>query len=114
MNLFLHFIYVNRAACVFEQNSSDVTLSSDENESRRGFTATVMLPLDQGLLCVSADQQFLLYSPVKKSTGMELVLSKRLIGRNEEIIDMKFLGDEEQLLAVATNIEQVICYSLGS
>lgn len=108
MNLFLHFICFNRAVCVFEQNSSDVTLSSDENESRRGFTATVMLPLDQGLLCVTADQQFLVYSPVEKSMGMELILSKRLIGGNEEIIDMKFLGDEEQLLAVATNIEQVI------
>ncbi|KAH7538432.1 protein TORMOZ EMBRYO DEFECTIVE [Ziziphus jujuba] len=103
-----------RAVCVFEQNSSDVTLSSDENESRRGFTATVMLPLDQGLLCVTADQQFLVYSPVEKSMGMELILSKRLIGGNEEIIDMKFLGDEEQLLAVATNIEQVRVYDLAS
>ena len=108
MNLFFHFLYFNRAVCLFEQNSSDVTVSSVVNESGRGFTSVVMLPLDQGLFCVTADQQFLVYSPVKHSKGMELILSKRLVGYNEEIIDMKFLGDEEQFLAVATNIEQVI------
>lgn len=72
-----------------------------------------MLPLDQGLLCVTADQQLLLYSPVKSPEGMlDLVLSKRLVGYNEEIVDMKFLGDDEQFLAVATNTEQVTFFDL--
>lgn len=67
-----------------------------------------MLPKDQGLLCITADQQFLVYLPVKQSKGvLELNLRKRLVGYNEEIVDIKFLGDEEQFLAVATNIEQV-------
>lgn len=67
-----------------------------------------MLPSDKGLLCVTADQEFLLYSPVMVPEGtLEFVLSKRLVGYNDEIVDMKFLGDEEQFLAVATNIEQV-------
>lgn len=60
---------------------------------------------------MTADQQFLFYTPVelpeKKS---ELVLSKRFVGYNEEIVDMKFLGEEEQYLAVATNLEQVILF----
>lgn len=38
---------------------------------------------------------------------MGLHLCKRLIGYNEEIVDMKFLGDDENFLAVATNLEQV-------
>lgn len=67
-----------------------------------------MLPLDQGLFCVTSDQQFLVYTPVKHSEGMDLILNKRLIGYNEEIIDMKFLGNEEQFLAVVTNIEEVL------
>lgn len=99
------------AACLYEQKTSDVvTFGSEMEESKRGFTAAVVLPLDQGLLCVTADQQFFFYTtvelPDKKS---ELVLSKRLVGYNEEILDMRFLGDEEQHLAVATNLEHVIC-----
>lgn len=67
-----------------------------------------MLPSDKGLLCVTADQEFLLYSPVKLPEGtLEFELSKRLVGYNDEIVDMKFVGDEEQFLAVATNLEQV-------
>ncbi|XP_065636315.1 protein TORMOZ EMBRYO DEFECTIVE [Quercus suber] len=94
-----------RAVCLFEQKSSDITDSSDMD---RGFTSAVMLPFDQGLLCVTADQQFLFYSPVEHPEEMfKLILSRRLVGYNEEIVDMKFLGEEEQFLAVATNLEQV-------
>lgn len=66
------------------------------------------MPSDQGLLCVTADQQFIFYRPVKSLGGaFQLNLYKRLIGYNEEILDMKFLGEDEQYLAVATNLEQV-------
>lgn len=62
---------------------------------------------------MTVDQQLLVYSPVKQPEGkLDLVLSKRLVGYNEEIVDMKFLGDQEQYLAVATNIEQVVCLRL--
>ncbi|KAK4572223.1 hypothetical protein RGQ29_030591 [Quercus rubra] len=99
-----------RAVCLFEQKSSDITDSSDMD---RGFTSAVMLPFDQGLLCVTADQQFLFYSPVEHPEEMfKLILSRRLVGYNEEIVDMKFLGEEEQFLAVATNLEQVRVYDL--
>ncbi|PON77530.1 Guanine nucleotide-binding protein, beta subunit [Parasponia andersonii] len=104
-----------RAVCLFEQQSSDVTVSSDMDDSKRGFATAVMLPLDQGLLCVTVDQQLLVYSPIKLPEGiLDLVLSKRLVGYNEEIVDMKFLGAEEQFLAVATNTEQVRVYDLAS
>ncbi|KAE8077499.1 hypothetical protein FH972_016059 [Carpinus fangiana] len=98
------------AACLFEQKSSDVTVNSD---MRRGFTSAVMLPSDQGLLCVTADQQFLFYAPVEHSEEIfKLTLSRRLVGYNEEIVDLRFLGEEEQFLAVATNLEQVRVYDL--
>ncbi|KAM6586439.1 hypothetical protein CsatA_009044 [Cannabis sativa] len=104
-----------RAACLFEQQSSDVTVSSDEDGSKRGFATAVMLPLDQGLLCVTVDQQLLVYSPVKQPEGIfDIVMSKRLVGYNEEIVDMKFLGNEEKYLAVASNTEQVRVYDLAS
>ncbi|EOY10125.1 Transducin family protein / WD-40 repeat family protein [Theobroma cacao] len=104
------------AVCLYEQKSSDVTVSSDVDEdSTMGFTSAVMLPLDQGLLCVTADQQFLFYNPEEHlEENWNLKLTKRLVGFNDEIVDMKFLDDEEQYLAVATNLEQVRVYDLSS
>ncbi|XAR71526.1 hypothetical protein NMG60_11017839 [Bertholletia excelsa] len=103
------------AVCLFEQMTSDVTVSSNEPELKRGFTAAVMLPFDQGLLCVTADQQFFFYSLTEGSDGyLKLILSKRLVGYNEEIVDMKFLGEDERFLAVATSVEQVRVYDLAS
>ncbi|CAD5197446.1 unnamed protein product [Musa acuminata subsp. malaccensis] len=103
------------AVCLYEQQSSDVTLGSDEDDLRRGFLSAVVLPSDLGLLCVTADQQFLFYCPMKSAGGMlQLNLYKRLVGYNEEILDMKFLGDDEQYLAVATNLEQVRVYDVAS
>ncbi|KAK9757313.1 hypothetical protein RND81_01G155600 [Saponaria officinalis] len=103
------------AVCLFEQKTSDVVVGSDQDDQRRGFTAARMLLSDQGLLCVTADQQFLFYSPLKHSEEvLDLGLSKRLIGYNEEIVDMKFVGEDENFLAVATNLEQVQVYDLAS
>lgn len=105
----------NGAVCLFEQKSSDVVVSLDKDEVKRGFISAMMLPSDQGLLCVTADQQFLFYTPVEDSEGsLKLILSKRLIGYNEEIADMKFLGEEEQYLAVSTSVEHVRVYDLAS
>ncbi|TKW06260.1 hypothetical protein SEVIR_7G231300v4 [Setaria viridis] len=101
--------------CMFEQQSSDVTVNSENEETRRGFTSAVMLPNDQGLLCVTADQQFLFYCPKKTDEGtFQLSLYRRLVGYNDEILDLKFVGDEEQYLAVATNLEQVRVYDVAS
>ncbi|KAL6537870.1 hypothetical protein OROHE_012157 [Orobanche hederae] len=67
----------------------------------------MMLPLGQGLLCATLDQQFLIYGVDKHADGgLNLFMRKRLIGYNKEIVDMKFLGEEEQFLAVATSVEQ--------
>ncbi|KAJ0953900.1 putative transcription factor WD40-like family [Helianthus annuus] len=104
------------AVCLFQQASSDVTVSKDdEEEAKRGFTSAVMLPSGQGLLCITADQEFLFYSPIESQEGrFQLNLNKRLVGYNEEIVDMRFVGVEGQFLAVATSVEQVRVYDLGS
>ncbi|KAL9249607.1 TORMOZ EMBRYO DEFECTIVE-like protein [Drosera capensis] len=103
------------AVCMFEQKTSDVTFSSEDDDLRRGFVAASMLPADQGLLCVTVDQQILFFTPQKESEeDFNLNLSKRLLGNNEEVSDMKFLDEDEKFLAVATNIEQVRVYDLSS
>ncbi|MCL7032405.1 hypothetical protein MKW94_026349 [Papaver nudicaule] len=103
------------AICLFEQGSSDVAISSVKDELKRGFMRAVLLPSDQGLLCLTDDQQFLFYSlPKSDEETFCLKLSRRLVGYNEEVVDMKFLGDDEKFLAVATNTEQVGVYDLAS
>ncbi|ERN15499.1 transducin beta-like protein 3 [Amborella trichopoda] len=101
--------------CLYEQQASDAVISSSEEEPKLGFTSAVILPSNQGLLCVTADQQFLFYSPThSEEMKFHLNLTKRLIGYNEEIVDLKFMGVDEQYLAVATNLEQVRVYDLQS
>ncbi|XP_016511982.2 protein TORMOZ EMBRYO DEFECTIVE [Nicotiana tabacum] len=104
----------DRALCLFEQKSSDIAVSSDNEDSKRGFTSAMILPASQELLCVTADQQFFLYYPEESEGSLNVVLRKRFVGYNEEIADMKFLGDEEQFLAVSTSVEQVRVYDLTS
>jgi hypothetical protein len=41
------------------------------------------------------------------TSGSALRMVKELIGYNDEITDLRFLGPEGQALAVATNSEQV-------
>ena len=102
------FVSLNSGLCLYEQQSSDTTLISDDN-SRRGFISAFILPQDQGLLCATSDQQFFFYN-FNQTTKKEphLMLYRRLVGYNEEIIDLKFVDDDEQLLAVATNLEEVL------
>lgn len=104
----------DRALCLFEQKSSDIAVSSGDEESKRGFISALLMPASQELLCVTADQQFFLYYPEESEGSLNLVLRKRFVGYNEEIVDMKFLGDEEQFLAVSTSVEQVRVYDLTS
>lgn len=97
-----------RGACLYKQKTSDATICSDEEESRRGFIYSVVLPKNHGLLCVTSDQQFLYYNSTQDAEGtFQLNLHRRLVGYNEEIVDLKFLDEEENFLAVATNLEQV-------
>uniref|UniRef100_A0A1D1Y6Q1 Transducin beta-like protein 3 n=2 Tax=Anthurium amnicola TaxID=1678845 RepID=A0A1D1Y6Q1_9ARAE len=91
------------AVCLYEQQSSDDVKSA------------VILPFSQRFLCATSDKQFLLYNLSQTPEGeVQLNLHKRLVGFNEEITDMKFLGEEEQLLAVSTSSEQVRIYDVAS
>lgn len=101
------------AVCLYKQRQSDATISSDIDDSKGGFIAAVMLPSQRELMCVTADQRLLFYETTLLDSGeSDLKLVKRLIGYNEEIIDLRFVGAGEQTLAVATNLEQVILQRL--
>ncbi|PKU82710.1 transducin beta-like protein 3 isoform X1 [Dendrobium catenatum] len=107
------FFFKSSAVCIYKQKSSGAMPGCVK--SGVGFLSAFVLPQNQGLLCVTSDEQFLFYRPEKSSDGaFQLSLYRRLIGYNEQILDMAFLGDEEQYLGVATNSEQLQVYDLES
>lgn len=104
----------DRALCLFEQKISDIFVISDNEDSKRGFISASILPASRELLCVTADQQFFIYYLKESEGSMNLFLRKRFVRYNEEIADMKFLGDDERFVAAATSVEQVRVYDLES
>ncbi|KAH7404644.1 hypothetical protein KP509_15G036100 [Ceratopteris richardii] len=99
--------------CVYEHLSSDAMVLSDKEEEKRGFTGAVLLPSANKLMCITGDQRLLFYTVEKSDMGdVSLGISKRLIGNNEEVIDLRFLPGEDNLLAVATNLEQIRIYDI--
>ncbi|KAJ3680671.1 hypothetical protein LUZ60_016949 [Juncus effusus] len=100
------------SSCIFQQKVSDVN-EKEDSSSGIGFLSAVILPEDQGLLCITSDQQLLFYRAFKSDKSkFDLELYKRLIGNSDEILDMKFVGSDEKYLAVATNLEQVRVYDV--
>ncbi len=98
-----------RAVCLYNQSVSDATIkASDKGDIKGGFTSAVLLSSQRELMCVTGDQRLLFYESVALENGeIALKLVKQLIGNNEEIIDLKFVGEGDRSLAVATNLEQV-------
>ncbi|EFJ35160.1 hypothetical protein SELMODRAFT_80645 [Selaginella moellendorffii] len=102
--------------CVYKQNSSDVSIATeDADETKRGFTAAYILPDAKGVLCITYDHRLFFYEPfLVDDKQRDLRISKRLIGCNDEITDLRYVGSDETSLAVASNVEQVRIYDLSS
>ncbi|KAF5813406.1 hypothetical protein HanXRQr2_Chr03g0097921 [Helianthus annuus] len=68
MKLYRYEIFMESygyAACPFQHESSNVTVSKeDDEEPKKGFTSAVMLPSGQGLLCATTDEEFLFYAAI--------------------------------------------------
>ena len=82
---------------------------SEKEEEKRGLIGVTLLPSADGIMCVTGDQRLLFFTVTESNAGdCDLRISKRLIGYNDEVIDLKFIPGDKNLLAVATNLEQVI------
>lgn len=64
----------------------------------------------QKLVLVTTEQNMLIYNISDGIEGVELELQKQLVGYNDEILDMCFLGDNDRYLAVATNSKHFKLY----
>lgn len=76
-----------------------------ELNAKHAFVNVLYLPKSQNLVAVTNDQNLLFYKATQKLQRVH-----QIVGYNEEIIDMAYVGLEQKHLAVATNTEQLRLY----
>ncbi|KAJ2792487.1 U3 small nucleolar RNA-associated protein [Coemansia linderi] len=77
-----------------------------ELNAKHAFVDVQYLPQSQHLVGITNDQNLLFYKVTKR---LERV--RQIVGYNEEIIDMAYVGHDQAHLAVATNTEQLRVYN---
>ncbi|KAK9810337.1 hypothetical protein WJX72_008955 [[Myrmecia] bisecta] len=95
--------------CVYEQ-------SAEAGSNLGGqLTHVALLPGNQGLMAVTADCRLLFYQlQVQEDSKPALQLTTQLIGNNDEITDLHFIGshDSPSHVAVSTNSEHIRLFDL--
>ncbi|KAJ2000072.1 U3 small nucleolar RNA-associated protein, partial [Coemansia thaxteri] len=78
-----------------------------ELTAKHAFVNVLYLPQAQQLIGITNDQNLLFYSTTNKLDRV-----RQIVGYNEEIIDMAYVGHEQSHLVVATNTEQLRVYDI--
>ncbi|KRF79783.1 transducin beta-like protein 3 isoform X2 [Drosophila virilis] len=66
--------------------------------------------IKQQLALITTEQNIIIYDVNTEKESAEVKLVKQLVGYNDEILDMCFLGDKDRYLAVATNSKHFKLY----
>jgi len=69
-------------------------------------------PKTNKLIVCNSDKNVLFYEMVGDRTQKSAVFQKLLAGHTDEIVDMKFLPNQSEILAVATNSEQLRLFNI--
>ncbi|KAL2610086.1 hypothetical protein R1flu_028659 [Riccia fluitans] len=102
------------AQCLYNQKPL-VTSSNNEKEDTKGGITHATVANGDRIMCVTSDQCLLFFEPAPgEGDHVDLKLTKRLIGYNDEIIDLKYVGTDATRLAVATNLERIRIYDMES
>ncbi|KAJ1647592.1 U3 small nucleolar RNA-associated protein [Coemansia asiatica] len=76
-----------------------------ELNSKHTFVSILYLSQSQDLVAITNDENLLFYQTAKR-----LERKRQIVGYNEEVIDLAFVGPDQKHLAVATNTEQLRIY----
>jgi U3 small nucleolar RNA-associated protein 13 len=106
------------ASCVYQPPAELTAVTGGANSEA---TDLRLMPGGHQLLLSTSDCRLLLLAPegsggAKGGGASGLAVAKQLIGNNDEVTDLRFLGPAEAptLLAVATNSEVIRLFELGS
>ncbi|KAJ2711085.1 U3 small nucleolar RNA-associated protein 13 [Coemansia spiralis] len=84
----------------------EIFTQTKELNAKHTFVDVIYLPLAQQLVAATSDQNLLFYS----ATG-QLERARQIVGYNEEIVSIAYVGAAHTHIAVATNTEQLRVYS---
>ncbi|KAF9162975.1 U3 small nucleolar RNA-associated protein 13 [Actinomortierella ambigua] len=94
---------------IFDLKSGQLVAQQQEEEgSKAGVSDVLYITGSQQLVSITSDQNILFFDLEKKG----LKRYKQVVGYNDEIIDVVYLGEEESHLAVAANSEQIRVFNL--
>ncbi|KAJ2655721.1 U3 small nucleolar RNA-associated protein [Coemansia sp. RSA 1200] len=80
-----------------------------ELNAKHAFVDVLYMGYSQRLVAVTNDQNMLFYSATNRLERVH-----QIVGYNEEIIDMEYIGNTQDYLAVATNTEQIRIYNTNN
>ncbi|KAF9977221.1 U3 small nucleolar RNA-associated protein 13, partial [Modicella reniformis] len=84
-----------------------IAKQNEEHGSKSGISDVLYNTKSQQLVSITSDQN-ILFCDIEKN----LKRVKQIVGYNDEIIDVAYIGEEENHLAVAANSEQIRVFNL--
>ncbi|KAL0037148.1 hypothetical protein WJX79_002653 [Trebouxia sp. C0005] len=87
------------AQCVYEQKGPASTAGGN-------YIHLALMPANAGLMVASADCNLLFLQP--KSDGLSMELTKQLIGNNDEVTDLRFLGPPAAPTHIAVSLNSEV------
>ncbi|KAI8322302.1 WD40 repeat-like protein [Martensiomyces pterosporus] len=88
------------------ETGEEIFEQAKELNAKHTFVDLLYLPQSQNLVAITNDQNLLFYKATKR-----LERARQIVGYNEEVIDLAYVGPEQKHLAVATNTEQLRVYN---
>ncbi|RUS34835.1 WD40-repeat-containing domain protein [Jimgerdemannia flammicorona] len=90
-------------------NGELVKEQTQEKNSKHAISDIIYAKKSNRLAAVTSDQNILIYDIL---SGLRRI--KQIVGYNDEVIDVAYLGETEDHLAVATNSEQIRVFNIKS
>lgn len=91
------------------QTGKLIQTQEPEKNTKHIISDIIYLRKSNVLTAVTSDQNILFY---QITSGLKRV--KQIVGHNDEIIDLAYVGKDETHLAIATNTEQINLYNIKS
>lgn len=93
---------------VWDVQSGELLHVQEKDQVANSFTQLQLCKQQKQLLCVTEDGNFLFYDIDS------LRRSKQIMGFNDEILDIKYVGRTQQKIVVATNSPNIVLFDLES
>ncbi|XP_035695414.1 transducin beta-like protein 3 isoform X2 [Branchiostoma floridae] len=99
-----------KSRCVFSHKRPSAGTSENQSKPDQSYllTQTLLNTQTDTIATVTYDHNILFYRL------QDFSLTKQFVGYNDEVLDIKFLGEDDSHIAVATNSEQVRVFNLAT